>query len=365
MKTTNAILLAAVAATANAYTISADQSKQLDIIMKDVMSNLSSYMALISDPSSGITADNLPAGLMDVGAGMATDPNYKPDYSEVDIDAVSTFITKLSWFSTKLEPELEAAGVPMVKTSTPAAQTTAKPKDSTSVTQDAAQTTAKPKDSTSVTQDAAQTTAKPKDSTSVTQDAAQTTAKPEGSNSVTKDAAQNTGVETKYITSTHRYSNTTTITSCPPESSTVEITAKRTSEVTETVCDEVCHSKKSAAAAASATTVTTEQTSTLVQTVCDEVCHSKKSAAAAASATTVTTEQTSTLVQTVCDEVCHSKKSAAAKKTSQSVAPSSVAQVTKSATSSKPAIQQQTENGAAQFFGSIGAGVLAAAALLI
>ena len=299
MKTTNAILLAAVAATANAYTISADQSKQLDIIMKDVMSNLSSYMALISDPSSGITADNLPAGLMDVGAGMATDPNYKPDYSEVDIDAVSTFITKLSWFSTKLEPELEAAGVPMVKTSTPAAQTTAKPKDSTSVTQDAAQTTAKPK----------------------------------GSNSVTKDAAQNTGVETKYITSTHRYSNTTTITSCPPESSTVEITAKRTSEVTETVCDEVCHSKKSAAAAASATTVTTEQTSTLVQTVCDEV--------------------------------CHSKKSAAAKKTSQSVAPSSVAQVTKSATSSKPAIQQQTENGAAQFFGSIGAGVLAAAALLI
>ena len=331
MKTTNAILLAAVAATANAYTISADQSKQLDIIMKDVMSNLSSYMALISDPSSGITADNLPAGLMDVGAGMATDPNYKPDYSEVDIDAVSTFITKLSWFSTKLEPELEAAGVPMVKTSTPAAQTTAKPKDSTSVTQDAAQTTAKP----------------------------------EGSNSVTKDAAQNTGVETKYITSTHRYSNTTTITSCPPESSTVEITAKRTSEVTETVCDEVCHSKKSAAAAASATTVTTEQTSTLVQTVCDEVCHSKKSAAAAASATTVTTEQTSTLVQTVCDEVCHSKKSAAAKKTSQSVAPSSVAQVTKSATSSKPAIQQQTENGAAQFFGSIGAGVLAAAALLI
>ncbi|KAG0659170.1 hypothetical protein C6P44_003844 [Monosporozyma unispora] len=309
MKTTNAILLAAVAATANAYTISADQSKQLDIIMKDVMSNLSSYMALISDPSSGITADNLPAGLMDVGAGMATDPNYKPDYSEVDIDAVSTFITKLSWFSTKLEPELEAAGVPMVKTSTPAAQTTAKPKDSTSVTQDAAQTTAKPKDSTSVTQDAAQTTAKPKDSTSVTQDAAQTTAKPEGSNSVTKDAAQNTGVETKYITSTHRYSNTTTITSCPPESSTVEITAKRTSEVTETVCDEV--------------------------------------------------------FQTVCDEVCHSKKSAAAKKTSQSVAPSSVAQVTKSATSSKPAIQQQTENGAAQFFGSIGAGVLAAAALLI
>ncbi|CAL9727648.1 hypothetical protein MOUN0_A02784 [Monosporozyma unispora] len=109
-----AFLLSAVAASAQAYNVSPDQVKQLEIIMGDVKSNLFSYMALVVNPTSGITFSNLPDGLVDIGANMAMNANYKPDYSKVDIEAVSTFITKLSWFSNKLEPELASAGVPMV-----------------------------------------------------------------------------------------------------------------------------------------------------------------------------------------------------------------------------------------------------------
>ncbi|CAL9729175.1 hypothetical protein MOUN0_G00518 [Monosporozyma unispora] len=140
-------------------------------------------------------------------------------------------------------------------------------------------------------------------------------------------------VTTKWNTVTSQYSNTTTITSCPPESATtVDITAKHTSEVTDTVCDEVCHSKKSAAAAASITTVTSKETSTVTQTICDETCQSKKSLAAKKAST-------STVAQAVKSEV--------------------------GITSSKPFIDQQTENAAAKAYAGIGAGVLAAAALLI
>ncbi|CAL9729176.1 hypothetical protein MOUN0_G00540 [Monosporozyma unispora] len=180
-------------------------------------------------------------------------------------------------------------------------------------------------------------------------------------------------VTTKWNTVTSQYSNTTTITSCPPESATtVDITAKHTSEVTETVCDEVCHSKKSAAAAAAtATTVTAEQTSTVISTICDEVCHSKKSAASAAKKTSTKAKEASPAPAT--EKTTKTKQASPAPATesttkAQAVTPSSVAQVTKSetaATSSKPVIEQQTQNAAAKAYAGVGAGVLAAAALLI
>lgn len=341
MNAKSAILMAAVAASANAYTISAGQSKQLDIIFKDVMDNLMDYMNLVSDPSSGITADNLPAGLMDLGAAMAVDPSYVPDYSSVDIDAVSTFITKLTWFDSKLEPELEAAGVPMVVAATTAAPTTAAPAQTSAAASTPAATTPAATDAatTPAATDAATTPAATDAATTpageTTAAAAQTSA---AAPAVSVSAAASApapatngtaGVETKFLTSTKLYHNTTVITSCPPESSTVvDITAKKTSTVTETVCDEACHSRKAAASAAS--TVTKKDTSTVTSTVCDEACHSKKAAA-----------------------------SSAAKKTS------TVAQVTNAKTSSKPVIEQQTENGAIKAAAGMGAGVLAAAALLI
>lgn len=332
MNAKSAILMAAVAASANAYTISADQSKQLDIIFKDVMDNLMDYMNLVSDPSSGITADNLPAGLMDLGAAMAVDPSYVPDYSSVDIDAVSTFITKLTWFDSKLEPELEAAGVPMVVAATTAAPTTAAPAQTSAAASTPAATTPAATDAatTPAATDAATTPAGETTAAAAQTSAAAPAVSVSAAASAPAPATNGTaGVETKFLTSTKLYHNTTVITSCPPESSTVvDITAKKTSTVTETVCDEACHSRKAAASAAS--TVTKKDTSTVTATVCDEACHSKKAAA-----------------------------SSAAKKTS------TVAQVTNAKTSSKPVIEQQTENGAIKAAAGMGAGVLAAAALLI
>lgn len=114
MNTKSVIFLAALVASTNAYTISAAQTKQLDIIFKDVKDNLASYIALVLNPNSGITFSNLPAGLINVGASLVDNPKDTPNYSEVDINAVSTFITKVPWFSNRLEPELEAAGVPMI-----------------------------------------------------------------------------------------------------------------------------------------------------------------------------------------------------------------------------------------------------------
>ncbi|KAG0654546.1 hypothetical protein C6P44_000915 [Monosporozyma unispora] len=111
MNAKSAVILAAAAATASAVT--ADQAKQLDIIFKDVGSNINQYINLVSDASSGITFDNLPSGLMDIGEEVATNPNdtsYTSKYDEVDLAGVSAFITKLSWYSDRLAPQLDAAG---------------------------------------------------------------------------------------------------------------------------------------------------------------------------------------------------------------------------------------------------------------
>lgn len=143
-------------------------------------------------------------------------------------------------------------------------------------------------------------------------------------------ASKYSNVTTMWNTVTDYYANTTTITSCPPESTTVvSTTIQNTSETTETVCDKVCQSKKLAESTA---TVTSKKISTVTSTICDEVCQSKKSASLATSAS------------------------------------SSVVEVTKagqSTTSSKPAIEQVNENGAAKEFVGVGACILGAAALLI
>ena len=149
MNAKSAVILAAAAATASAVT--ADQAKQLDIIFKDVGSNINQYINLVSDASSGITFDNLPSGLMDIGEEVATNPNdtsYTSKYDEVDLAGVSAFITKLSWYSDRLAPQLDAAGVPIggeAKATTKAAETTTQAK----ATSKAAETTSAKAETTS------------------------------------------------------------------------------------------------------------------------------------------------------------------------------------------------------------------------
>ncbi|CAL9733925.1 cold shock-induced protein Tir2p [Monosporozyma servazzii] len=150
MNTKSAVILAAAAATVAA--VSADQKKQLDIILQDVGANINEYINLVSDPSSGITFDNLPAGLIDIGEEVAVDPkdtSYTSEYDNVDIAGVSLFVTKLSWYSDRLAPKLDAAGVPIAaeakKTSavetTKAAETTAAATSAAPATSAAAETT--------------------------------------------------------------------------------------------------------------------------------------------------------------------------------------------------------------------------------
>ena len=172
MNAKSAVILAAAAATASAVT--ADQAKQLDIIFKDVGSNINQYINLVSDPSSGITFDNLPSGLMDIGEEVATNPNdtsYTDKYDEVDLAGVSSFVTKLSWYSDRLAPQLDAAGVPIggeAKATTKAAETTTQAK----ATSKAAETT-----SAKATSKAAETTSAKAETTSKAAETTSATAK--------------------------------------------------------------------------------------------------------------------------------------------------------------------------------------------
>lgn len=416
MNTKSLLFLAAIAASANAYTISPAQAKQLDIIFKDVTANLNSYIALVSDPKSGITLDNLPAGLMDIGANLAGNPNYVPNYSEVDINAVSTFITKLPWFLNKIEPQLEAAGVPMVPVTSSSSFSSASSIHASSPLTSVTSTSSSSSASSTYTSSTLSSVADVSSSSSFSVSTAYTSStlspvvdvssssssfsvspaytsstlssvtsafsssvdsssvlssstgivisststnsssvisssvKPtssiiastfENTNASTLatssiistnsfpanssilypiTSAANASVETAFVTATNVYSNTTTITSCPPESSaTTEVTKEETSTVTSTVCDEICQSRKAAA--------------TLTST-----------------AGSLNNGHSSEVTST------------------QNNKPSTLAQVVSSqpvSTESSATIQQQSENGAATNFVKIGAGVLAAAALLI
>ncbi|KAL3231343.1 hypothetical protein RNJ44_00378 [Nakaseomyces bracarensis] len=104
--TKTAILIAAAAALASAQT--PQQVDELNIILNDVKSHLSQYMALVEDPSSGITIADLPAGVLSLGMAMATatDSSYTTLYKDVDFNAIVPFLTKLPWYSQRLETEL-------------------------------------------------------------------------------------------------------------------------------------------------------------------------------------------------------------------------------------------------------------------
>ncbi|KAK5781781.1 uncharacterized protein PWA37_004689 [Arxiozyma heterogenica] len=136
MNSKTALILAAAAATASAVTPT--QEKQLDIIFADVGANLNQYIGLVSDPSSGITFNNLPAGLMDIGEKVALNPSdtsYTSDYDKVNMAGVSAFVTKLSWYSSRLAPKLDAAGVPIGgETTTTSTSSTAKTTSTTAAT---------------------------------------------------------------------------------------------------------------------------------------------------------------------------------------------------------------------------------------
>ncbi|KTA96069.1 Cold shock-induced protein TIR1, partial [Nakaseomyces glabratus] len=101
-----AILIAAAAALVSAQT--PQQLDELNVILDDVKSNLSSYMSLVQDPSSGITLANLPAGVLNLGMALAsaTDDSYTTLYKDIDFDGIVPFLSKLPWYSERLAGKL-------------------------------------------------------------------------------------------------------------------------------------------------------------------------------------------------------------------------------------------------------------------
>ncbi|KAL3231344.1 hypothetical protein RNJ44_00379 [Nakaseomyces bracarensis] len=141
--TKTAILIAAAAALASAQT--PQQLDELNVILDDVKSNLSQYMSLISDPSSGITMANLPAGVLNLGMALAsaTDDSYTTLYKDVDFDGIVPFLTKLPWYSErladKLAKDLASSAAPASSSEAPA--TTSSTEAATSSTEAATSST--------------------------------------------------------------------------------------------------------------------------------------------------------------------------------------------------------------------------------
>ena len=371
---------AAIAESVNAVTtlpITDDkvQNVELVVYVKDIVKNMAQYLSFRqANPDQPYPSQLNQIVLKALMAGG--NDSWSTSLTGIDPATVEMMLTGVPWYSSRILPVLQdtldsdnIAVVGINAEAAPATSSKIAPATSAPVAKtSSAVNTVAHSSSTSSQSSAAQSSAK-KSSKSVAPVSSVASVKVSSSVNGTLVGK----VTTKWNTVTSQYSNTTTITSCPPESATtVDITAKHTSEVTETVCDEVCHSKKSAAAAAAtATTVTAEQTSTVISTICDEVCHSKKSAASAAKKTSTKAKEASPAPAT--EKTTKAKQASPAPATesttkAQAVTPSSVAQVTKSetaATSSKPVIEQQTQNVAAKSYVGVGAGVLAAAALLI
>lgn len=155
----SALLLAAAAATASALT--AAQDEQLNIIFADVGAHLSEYISLVSNPSSGITMSNLPAGLIDIGEKVAVDPSdtsYTSEYTEVDMAGVSAFVTKLPWYSSRIAPKLDAAGVPIGGETTTTTSSSSSAAEKTTTSSSAAATSSAAAEKTTSSSSTAETT---------------------------------------------------------------------------------------------------------------------------------------------------------------------------------------------------------------
>ncbi|CCK73482.1 SRP1/TIP1 family protein NDAI_0G04990 [Naumovozyma dairenensis CBS 421] len=117
MNTKAAALLATLAivapsvASAAPASPSAGEVTELNVLLNDVKSNLNEYISLAFTPGSGVSLFNLPAGVLDVGLAIAgaTDDSYTTLYSKVDFAGVDKMITKLPWYSSRIEPAIESA----------------------------------------------------------------------------------------------------------------------------------------------------------------------------------------------------------------------------------------------------------------
>ncbi|SMN22942.1 similar to Saccharomyces cerevisiae YOR009W TIR4 Cell wall mannoprotein of the Srp1p/Tip1p family of serine-alanine-rich proteins [Maudiozyma saulgeensis] len=100
-------LIAASVATAATTTITPYELAEIEGIMEDAKAHLFSYMLLVS--SGKITLAELPAGVVDVAMAVINgDEGYTSLFTEVDFAGVSSMVTELPWYSTRLLPEINS-----------------------------------------------------------------------------------------------------------------------------------------------------------------------------------------------------------------------------------------------------------------
>ncbi|CAB4255582.1 similar to Kazachstania africana KAFR0I02140 hypothetical protein [Maudiozyma barnettii] len=100
-------LAVASVATAATTTITPYEVAEMDAIMQDAKAHLFSYMLLVT--SGKLSMSDLPAGIVEVAeAAINNEAGYTSLYTEVDFAAVSSMVTALPWYSSRLLPEINS-----------------------------------------------------------------------------------------------------------------------------------------------------------------------------------------------------------------------------------------------------------------
>ncbi|UCS20009.1 TIR2 [Nakaseomyces glabratus] len=339
MKFSTVAPLAFAAAVAHASNPTPMQLAELNAVMEDLKTNLQDYMNLAMDPNSGFSLADMPSGLIQLGmaVGTATDDSYTSMYSDVDFAGVDKMVTMVPWYSSRLKPlidSLYAAENPAPSTSS-ASQATPAPAASSSAAPAAGSSTPAPAPVSS---------------------AAPSSYAPAPMVNSTMPMANGTTTQT----TTHLSTKTSTI--CDEECHKSMSTATAFKNVTDTQTTTYC--PESSLFKNGTSTVTNMHTTT--STVC-ETCISKPATSSAKPATS----SAKPAVSSAKPAVSSAKPAVTSAKSSAGKTTVTTSTIKVSLTSSKAAapssvvIQHQTVNGAAKVAAGMGAGVLAAAALLL
>ena len=100
------LLTAAVFASAQTST----QVAELSVLLQDVSSNLADYMSLATTPGTGFSLEDMPSGVLSIGMALATatDDSYTSMYSEVDFAGISSMLTELPWYTSRLKSQIDS-----------------------------------------------------------------------------------------------------------------------------------------------------------------------------------------------------------------------------------------------------------------
>ncbi|KAL3231359.1 Cell wall protein TIR3 [Nakaseomyces bracarensis] len=99
-----ALFLAAALAATNVAAVNSDEIQEFNVILSDVMGHLTDYISYAeNDPNF-----TLPDHVLDLYMAMttATDDSYTTMYNEINFAQVTTAMTRLPWYSSRILPKI-------------------------------------------------------------------------------------------------------------------------------------------------------------------------------------------------------------------------------------------------------------------